>query len=71
MTALIRSVCVVPSHKLIEVGLDLRQRSVEVLAERHLVDLLLNRLIETFHCSIGLRVPDSYPRMFKIVEMQK
>ena len=62
---------VVPRHEGIEVGLDLIQGPVELSAEGDLVELFLNGLVQALDSAVGLRMPDSDPRMLDIVEMKK
>ena len=71
VTSLIRPLGVVPSHKFVEISLDFFQRAIELLAESDFVEFLLDRLIESFHGPVGLRMPDLDPRMLDLVELQE
>lgn len=51
--------------------MDLIQGPVELSAEGDLVELFLNGLVQALDSAVGLRMPDSDPRMLDIVEMKK
>jgi hypothetical protein len=50
---------VIPSHKIVEVCLDIVNRTIELLMKGYFIDLLLNRLINSFYGPVDLRMPNS------------
>ena len=68
---LIGALGVVGIHEGIQIGLDLFQRNIDVLAECHFVELVQDGLVEPLGASVGLRVPRLGAAMVDTVEVHE
>ena len=67
---LVRSLLIVLREPSVEIGLQLLNPAIELLAERHAVELVEQRLVEAFADAVGLRASRLGARVIDVFDRQ-
>jgi len=65
-----RSLAIVLGEPGIKISLQLRDRAVDLLAERHAVELVEQRFVEALADAVGLRAPRLGARVIDVLDRQ-